>query len=96
MQLSPDEVLVAMKIDFVDGLDSQRIERVEHRDRAGADRERCPSIRHVFLDATTSTQEQRELSRIVQDLAADDAAGDPDAAVPRSTEPGATTRDRRA
>jgi divalent metal cation (Fe/Co/Zn/Cd) transporter len=79
MQLSPDEVLVAMKIDFVDGLDSQRIERVSteiEQELTG----NLPTIRHVFLDATTSTREQRDLSRIVQRLAADDAAGDPDAA----------------
>ena len=81
MQLSPEEVLVAMRIDFVDGLDSQRIERVSTEIEQELT-ETLPSIRHVFLDATTSTKEQRELSRIVQDLASDDAAGDPDAALP--------------
>jgi cation diffusion facilitator family transporter len=80
MQLSPDDVLVAMRIDFVDGLDSQRIERVSTEIEQQLT-ETLPSIRHVFLDATTSTKEQRELSRIVQDLASDDAAGDPDAAI---------------
>jgi cation diffusion facilitator family transporter len=80
MQLSPDDVLVAMRIDFVDGLDSRRIERVSTEIEQELT-ETLPSIRHVFLDATTSTKEQRELSRIVQDLASDDAAGDPDAAV---------------
>jgi cation diffusion facilitator family transporter len=79
MQLSPDDVLVAMRIDFVDGLDSQRIERVSTEIEQELT-ENLPSVRHVFLDATTSTKEQRELSRIVQDLASDDAAGDPDAA----------------
>ncbi len=79
MQLSPDEVLVAMRIDFVDGLDSQRIERVSTEIEQELT-ENLPTVRHVFLDATTSTKEQRELSRIVQGLAADDAAGDPDAA----------------
>jgi cation diffusion facilitator family transporter len=79
MQLSPEEVLVAMRIDFVDGLDSQRIERVSTEIEQELI-ETLPSIRHVFLDATTSSKEQRELSRIVQDLASDDAAGDPDAA----------------
>ena len=79
MQLSPDEVLVAMKIDFVDGLDSRRIERVSTEIEQELT-SNLPSIRHVFLDATTSTREQRELSQVVQRLAADDAAGDPDAA----------------
>jgi cation diffusion facilitator family transporter len=79
MQLSPDDVLIAMKIDFVDGLDSQRIERlstdIEH-ELARA----FPAVRHVFLDATSSNQEQREFAGVVQRLAADDAAGDRDAA----------------
>ncbi|HEX4429715.1 MAG TPA: cation diffusion facilitator family transporter [Frankiaceae bacterium] len=80
MQLSPDDVLVAMRIDFVDGLDSQRIEQVstEIEQELTAN---FPTVRHVFLDATKSTKEQRELSRIVQRLAADDAAGDPEAAL---------------
>ncbi len=80
MQLSPDDVLVAMRIDFVDGLDSQRIERVSTEIEQELT-SNFPTVRHVFLDATKSTQEQRELSRMVQRLASDDAAGDPDAAL---------------
>jgi cation diffusion facilitator family transporter len=80
MQLSPDDVLVAMKIDFIDGVDSQRIERVSTEIEQELT-SNFPTVRHVFLDATRSTKEQRELSRIVQRLAAEDAAGDPEAAL---------------
>ncbi len=79
MQLSPDDVLVAMRIDFVDGLDSRQIERVSTKIEQELT-DALPSVRHVFLDATTSTREQRELSQVVQELASDDAAGDLDAA----------------
>jgi cation diffusion facilitator family transporter len=79
MQLSPEEVLVAVKVDFRDGLDSSEIERVS-TDIDEALKEQFPSVRHVFLDATTATDEQREVAREVVELAQADAEGDKQAA----------------
>ena len=67
MQLSPEEVLVAMKVDFADDLESDRIEAVSTE----IDNElkaAHPSVRHVYLDATASNREQRELSRVIRQL----------------------------
>jgi cation diffusion facilitator family transporter len=80
MQLSPDDVLVAMKVDFSDDVDSSRIEAVSTEIEQEL-HERYPSVRHVYLDATASNREQTELADIVQKLADADAAGDPDAAL---------------
>jgi cation diffusion facilitator family transporter len=79
MQLSPDDVLVAMKVDFVNDVAAERIEQISTEIEEEL-MTQLPSVRHVFLDATASTQEQRELAALTQQLAADDAAGDPDAA----------------
>jgi cation diffusion facilitator family transporter len=79
MQLSPDETLVAVKVDFVDDLDSQRIEEVS-TEIDEALRRQCPLVKHVFLDATTVTDEQREISQEITRLAEEDAAGDDGAA----------------
>jgi cation diffusion facilitator family transporter len=79
MQLSPEEVLVAMKVDFVDGLSSDRIEAVSTEIELEL-RRSYPSVRHVFLDATASNREQRELAGVIQQLAEADAAGDDEAA----------------
>jgi cation diffusion facilitator family transporter len=79
MQLSPEEVLVAMKIDFSDGVDSARIEAVSTKIEEELQR-RYPSVRHVFLDATASNREQTERANVVQQLADADAAGDLEAA----------------
>ena len=75
MQLSPDDVLAAMKIDFVDDLESSRIEKVSMEIETEL-RAAYPTVRHVYLDATASSREQRELARVVQQLAdADERAG---------------------
>jgi cation diffusion facilitator family transporter len=79
MQLSPEEILVAVKVDFADGVDSQRIEDVS-TEIDEALRKECPMVRHVFLDATTATDEQREVAREVTALAEADAKGDEQAA----------------
>jgi cation diffusion facilitator family transporter len=79
MQLSPEQVLVAMKVDFVDDLGSRRIEDVSTEIEVELMR-KYPTVRHVFLDATASNQEQRELASVVQKLADEDAEGDRDAA----------------
>jgi cation diffusion facilitator family transporter len=79
MQLSPEEILVAVKVDFADGLDSQRIECVS-TEIDEALRKDCPMVKHVFLDATTATDEQREVAREVVELAQRDAEGDEEAA----------------
>ncbi len=80
MQLSPNDVLVAMKIDFVDDLESARIEAVSTEIELEL-REAYPTVRHVYLDATASSREQRELAGVVQQLADADAAGDTGAAL---------------
>jgi divalent metal cation (Fe/Co/Zn/Cd) transporter len=79
MQLSPEEILVAVKVDFADGLDSQRIEDLS-TEIDEALRKDCPMVKHVFLDATTATDEQREVAREVVELAQRDAEGDKEAA----------------
>src|SRR3954465_12819202 len=79
MQLSPEEILVAVKVDFSDGLDSQRIEDVSTEIERQL-RKECSMVRHVFLDATTLTHEQREAAQEVVALAQADAEGDDDAA----------------
>lgn len=67
MQLSPDEVLVAMKIDFTDGIDSARVEAVSSEIDAEL-KAAYPSVKHVYLDATASSREQLEVSRAIQQL----------------------------
>lgn len=80
MQLSPDDVLVAMKVDFADDLGSRRIEDVSTEIETELMR-KYPTVRHVFLDATASNREQRELARVIQQLADADADGDQEAAL---------------
>ncbi len=80
MQLSPDDVLVAMKIDFTQQLDSDQVEQASTQIEREL-MESFPTVRHVFLDATASSHEQRELSEVIQQLAAADADGDPEAAL---------------
>jgi cation diffusion facilitator family transporter len=79
MQLSPDDVLVAMKVDFTQKLDSDRIEAVSTEIEQEL-MQAYPAVRHVFLDATTAGREQRELARVIQELAEADDAGDHEAA----------------
>jgi cation diffusion facilitator family transporter len=79
MQLSPEEVLVAMKVDFSDNVDSSRIEAVSTEIEEEL-RRRYPTVRHVYLDATASSREQQELSQVIQHLADADAQGDLQAA----------------
>jgi cation diffusion facilitator family transporter len=79
MQLSPDDVLVAIKVDFTQHLDSDRIEAVSTEIEQEL-MQAYPSVRHVFLDATTAERDQRELARVIQELAEADDAGDREAA----------------
>jgi cation diffusion facilitator family transporter len=79
MQLSPEEILVAVKVDFADGMDSQQIEDLS-TEIDEAMRRDFPTVKHVFLDATTATPEQREMAREVVELAQADADGDKQAA----------------
>jgi cation diffusion facilitator family transporter len=80
MQLSPDEVLVAMKVDFAPHVDSDRIEAVSTEIETEL-MKAYPSVRHVYLDATAAGREQRELADTIQQLADADAEGDADAAL---------------
>ncbi|HSP37379.1 MAG TPA: cation diffusion facilitator family transporter [Frankiaceae bacterium] len=79
MQLGPDEILLAVKVDFADGLDSQRIEDLSTEIDEALRRE-FPIVKHVFLDATTATPEQREVASEIVALAQADADGDKEAA----------------
>jgi divalent metal cation (Fe/Co/Zn/Cd) transporter len=67
MQLSPDEVLVAMKVDFAEGLASDRIEAVS-TEIENELRRAYPTVRHVYLDATAASREQRELTRTIDEF----------------------------
>ena len=57
MRLSPDEVLVAARVDLADDLTPEEIERAadEIDDRV---KERFPEVRHLFLDPTPDTSEE--------------------------------------
>jgi endo-beta-N-acetylglucosaminidase D len=70
---------VAVKVDFAAGVDSDRIEAVSS-EIDEALRKDCPMIKHVFLDATTASAEQQDISREVVKLAQADADGDTEAA----------------
>jgi cation diffusion facilitator family transporter len=62
MQLGPEEVLVAARLDLAEGLDSTAVEEVSAR----LDHElhaRHPEITQVFLDATRASARQRARSR---------------------------------
>jgi len=57
MRLSPDEVLVAARVDLADHLDPEEIERAaDEIDEAV--RGEFPEVRHLFLDPTPSADEE--------------------------------------
>jgi cation diffusion facilitator family transporter len=62
MQLAPEEVLLAARLDLVDGVDSDGLEelssRIDHELQ-----ERHPEITQVFLDATRASPQERGRSR---------------------------------
>jgi cation diffusion facilitator family transporter len=62
MRLSPDEVLVAARVDLADDLTPEQIERQadEIDDRV---KDRFPEVRHLFLDPTPDHAEESEHSR---------------------------------
>lgn len=62
MQLAPREVLVAARVDLVDGLDSDDVERVSARIDDDL-QTRHPEITQVFLDATRASSAERGRSR---------------------------------
>jgi cation diffusion facilitator family transporter len=62
MQLGPDEVLLAARVDLADGLDSSEIEAVTSRIKAGV-QERLPDVTQIFLDITPATDDDRERAR---------------------------------
>ena len=80
MQLSPEDVLVAMKVDFADNIGSGRIEEVSTEIDLEL-KATFPTVKHVYLQATASNREQLELAAVIQQLATDDDAGDTEAAV---------------
>ncbi len=62
MRLSPEEVLVAARVDLADHLTPEEIEHAadEVDDRV---KERFPEVRHLFLDPTPDHDEEAESSR---------------------------------
>jgi cation diffusion facilitator family transporter len=57
MRLSPDEVLVAARVDLADDLSPEELEHAADEVDEQV-RERFPEVRHVFLDPTPDHQEQ--------------------------------------
>jgi cation diffusion facilitator family transporter len=57
MRLSPEEVLVAARVDLADHLSPEEIERAAD-EIDNAVRERFPEVRHLFLDPTPDTSEE--------------------------------------
>ncbi|HEX3812234.1 MAG TPA: cation diffusion facilitator family transporter [Mycobacteriales bacterium] len=62
MQLAPEEVLVAARLDLVDGIDSDGLEALSTRLDEEL-QERHPEITQVFLDATRASAHERGRSR---------------------------------
>jgi cation diffusion facilitator family transporter len=58
MRLSPDEVLVAARVDLADDLSPEQIERASD-EIDDSIKERFPEVRHLFLDPTPDTSEKR-------------------------------------
>jgi cation diffusion facilitator family transporter len=58
MRLSPDQVLVAARVDLADDLTPEEIERAADRVDSVV-RGRFPEVRHVFLDPTPDRDEER-------------------------------------
>jgi len=79
MQLSPEDVLVAVKVDFAASATSDSIEAVSSEVERKLKQE-LPTVRHVFLDATTPSEEQRQMARDLAEFASADADGDGEAA----------------
>ncbi|HVX42530.1 MAG TPA: cation diffusion facilitator family transporter [Mycobacteriales bacterium] len=62
MQLGPSEVLVAARLDLIDGLDSDAVENASERiDKAI--RAEHPEVTQVFIDATPASRRDRDRSR---------------------------------
>ena len=59
MQLAPDQILVAARVDLADDLSPEDIERAAD-DVDTMVRERFPDVRHVFLDPTPDRDEVAE------------------------------------
>ena len=58
MQLSPEDVLVAAKVDFSDELGAADVEVLCNRIETDL-QERFPSVTHLYLDPTSPNREQR-------------------------------------
>ena len=58
MRLSPEEVLVAARVDLADDLSPEQIERASD-EIDDSIKERFPEVRHLFLDPTPDTSEKR-------------------------------------
>jgi cation diffusion facilitator family transporter len=71
MQLGPDEVLLATRVDLADGLDSNGVETVSNRIKAELQDE-LPELTHVFVDITNATDHDRTRARRRLDALAGD------------------------
>jgi divalent metal cation (Fe/Co/Zn/Cd) transporter len=58
MRLSPDQVLVAARVDLADDMSPEQIEQAADEVETWV-RERFPEVRHVFLDPTPDRAETR-------------------------------------
>jgi len=72
MHLGPDELLVALKVDLRDDISGRDVEKASTAIEKEL-RRRHPMIRHVFVDATSPTEEQDELAAALRALAAEEA-----------------------
>jgi cation diffusion facilitator family transporter len=62
MQLGPDEVLLAARVDLADGLDSDGVEAISGRIKADL-QTRLPQVTQIFLDITDATDDDRARAR---------------------------------
>ena len=75
MQLSPEHVLVAAKVDFRDHLDAAEVERLCNRIERDL-QEKFPVVTHLYLDPTSPTREQRTDAEDVDRLVASQTDAD--------------------
>lgn len=62
MQMGPDEVMLAARVDLADGLDSDGVEATSGRIKAEL-HARFPELNQIFLDITDATEEDRQRAR---------------------------------
>ena len=76
MQLSPDHVLVAAKVDFDDDLGAAEVELLCNRIETDL-QARFPSVTHLYLDPTSPTRRQSNIATDLDRLAATQTVATP-------------------